>query len=129
MPTKMNLMGAGCPALQAIASMGFVSNSLTAAGSTQGTALALPTDFNVFTTVAASTGGILPAAGTNYQLADTIIVVNHGANALTVYPQTGGKIGVASANTGLSVPSGKMAWFTVTDATAGANIWAASVSA
>lgn len=129
MPTKQNLMGAGCPALQAVASMGFVSNALTATGSTQGTALALPTDFNVFTTVAASTGGLLPAAGVNYQVADTIIVVNHGANALTIYPQVGGKIGVAAVNAGLSVPSGKMAWFTVTDATAGANIWGASVSA
>lgn len=129
MPTKMNLMGAGCPALQAIASMGFVSGGLTAAGSTQGTALALPTDFNVFTTVAASTGGILPAAGINYQVADVIIVVNHGASTLTVYPQTGGKIGVAAANAGLAVASGKSAWFMLVDATSGANIWAASVSA
>lgn len=129
MPTKQNLMGAGCPALQAVASMGFPSTGLTAAGSTQGTALALPSDFNVFTTTGASTGAILPAAGTNYQVADTVIVVNHGGNTLTVYPPVGGKIGTGSANTGLSVPSGKMAWFTLVDATAGANIWAASVSA
>lgn len=129
MPTKQNLMGAGCPALQSQASMGFVSNALTATGSTQGTALVLPTDFNVFTTVAASTGAILPAAGVNYQVADTIIIVNHGASTLAVYPQVGGKIGTGSVNAALSVPSGKTGTFLLVDATAGANIWAASVSA
>lgn len=122
-------MGAGCAALQARASMGFPSVGLTAAGSTQGTALALPSDFNQFSTVAASTGAILPPAGFQYQVTDTVIVVNHGASALTVYPATGGKIGTGATNAGLSVPSGKTAWFLMVDATAGANVWAASVSA
>lgn len=125
MPTQANLMGAGCPALQARASMGFPSIGLTATGSTQGTALALPSDFNQFSTAAASTGAILPATGFQYQITDTIIVVNHGANALTVYPPTGGTIGTASANTGFSVASGKTAWFLVV----GTNAYAASVSA
>lgn len=129
MPTQANLMGAGCAALQARASMGFPSVGLTALGSTQGTALVLPSDFNVFTTVGASTGAILPAASFQYQITDTVIAVNHGASALTVYPPTGGKIGTASVNAGLSVPSGKTAWFLLVDSTNGANIWAASVSA
>lgn len=129
MPTQANLMGAGCAALQARASMGFPSTGLTATGSTQGTALALPSDFNVFTTVAASTGAVLPASGFQYQVTDTVIAVNHGASSLTVYPPTGGKIGTASVNAGLAVPSGKTAWFLMVDSTVGANVWAASVSA
>lgn len=111
--------------MQARASMGFPSSGLTATGSTQGTALALPSDFNIFTTVAASTGSILPATGYQYQVTDTIIVVNHGANAMNVYPPTGGTIGTAAANTALAVPSGKTAWFLVV----GTNAFAASVSA
>lgn len=129
MPTKQNLMGAGCAPLQAVASMGFVSGALTAVGSTQGTALVLPSDFNIITTAAASTGVILPASSANYQVADTVIVVNHGANAILVYPQTGGKIGVGATNAGLSVGSGKTGTFTLVDATSGANIWASQVSA
>jgi len=129
MPTQANLMGSGCAPLQARASMGFPSTGLTAAGSTQGTALALPSDFNVFTTVGASTGAILPAAGFQYQITDTVIVVNHGANALSVYPPVGGKVQTGAANAALSVGAGKTAWFLLVDSTAGANIWAASVSA
>lgn len=129
MPTQANLMGAGCAALQARASMGFPSTGLTATGSTQGAALVLPSDFNVFTTVAASTGAILPAASFQYQVTDTVITVNHGANPLTVYPPTGGKVATGATNAGLAVPAGKTAWFLLVDSTAGANIWAASVSA
>jgi len=121
-------MGAGCPALQAQASVGLLttnSNALTATGSTQGTALALPSDFNVFTTVAASTGAILPVTGPQCNQADTFIVVNHGANALLVYPPTGGKIANGSTNAGLSVGSNKTAWFL----SLGSGNFAASVSA
>jgi len=128
MPTQANLMGSGCPALQAQASVGIIKTGLTALGSSQGTALALPSDFNVFSTVAASTGAILAAAGSTgnqYQPCDSIVVVNHGANALSVYPPTGGTIGTAGANAALSVPAGKTAYFTVV----GANAFAASVSA
>ena len=125
MPTQANLVGSGCAPLQARASMGFPSTGLTATGSTQGTAMALPSDFNVFSTTAASTGAILPGTGFQVQVTDTIIVVNHGASALTVYPPSGGTIGTTAANTGFSVPSGKTAWFLVV----GANAYAASVSA
>lgn len=87
--------------------------------------MALPTDFNVFSNVAANTGAILPVTGFQYQVTDTIIVVNHGANALSVYPPTGGTIGTTAANTAFSVPAGKTAWFLVV----GSNAYAASVSA
>jgi hypothetical protein len=125
MPTQANLTGSGCAPLQARASMGFPSSNLTATGSTQGTALSMPSDFNIFATTAASTGAILPATGFQYQITDTIIVVNHGANALSVYPPVGGTIGTTAANTAFSVPAGKTAWFLVV----GTNAYAASVSA
>jgi hypothetical protein len=111
MPTQSNLMGSGCPALQAQASVGIVSNNLTAAGSTQGTALVLPSDFNIVTTAAASTGAILPAAGPQCNVGDSFIVVNHGANSLSVYPPTGGKIGTGSVNAALALPSGKTGFY------------------
>jgi hypothetical protein len=125
MPTQANLMGTGCPALQAQASVGMIKTGLSGAGTTQGTATAVTSDFNVFSTVGASSGAILPATGTQYQLADSIIVVNHGANALTVYPPSGGTISTLSANAGLSVGAGKTAYFTIV----GSNAYAASVSA
>jgi len=121
-------MGAGCPALQAQASLGILntnSNALTATGSTQGTALALPSDFNIFTTVAASTGAILPASGPQCQQTDNFVVVNHGANALSVYPPTGGKIANGTANAALSVPANKTAFFL----SLGSGNFAASLSA
>jgi hypothetical protein len=105
MTTVRNLMGTGVSALSAQATAtGLLTNSLTAAGSTQGTALAMPSDYLVFTTVAASTGTILPA---NCVSGDWYTVVNHGANALLVYPPTGGKIANGSTNAGLSVGAGK----------------------
>jgi hypothetical protein len=125
MPTQSNLIGSGCPALQAQASVGIVKGGLTAAGTNQGTAAACPSDFNVFTTVASSTGAILPATGSMYQVPDQLVVVNHGANALTVYPPTGGTIGTNAANAGVSVPAGKMGFFYVV----GSNAYAYSVSA
>lgn len=124
MPTQANLMGSGCAALQARASMGFPSSNLTAVGATQGTALPLPTDFNVFTTTPVGTGAILPATGFQYQVTDTVIVVNHGANALLVYPPTGGQVANGAVNAALSVPTLKTAWFLVV----GTNLYAASVS-
>ena len=114
MPTQSNLMGSGCPALQAQASMGLVKSGLTALGTNQATALALPSDGNIFLTVALGTGAILPATGVNIQPLDTILVFNHGANALLVYPPVGGTISTLSANTAVSVPAGKFCTFIVT---------------
>lgn len=125
MPTQANLTGSGCAPLQARASMGFPSTGLTAVGTNQATALVLPSDFNVITTAAASTGAILPATGFQYQLCDTIIVCNHGANAITVYPPVGGTIGTGATNAGISLPAGKVGWFLIS----GTNGYASSVSA
>jgi hypothetical protein len=51
--------------------------------------------------------------------------MNHGANTLSVYPPTGGKIANGSANAAFSVAANKMATFV----NIGSGNWAASVSA
>jgi hypothetical protein len=84
-----------------------VFTGLTAAGSTQATALALPGDLNIFGTVGASTGGIL----LDRDVGDGIHVVNGGANALSIYPPTGQQINAAAVNVAVSVPAGKAATF------------------
>lgn len=48
----------------------------------------------------------LPAAG---DLGELFWVHNGGANALSVYPPTGGSINAAAANAALSVAAGKTA--------------------
>lgn len=121
---------ASVPEFTRQAIVGIPSTSLTATGSSQGTALALPTDFNIFTTVASSTGAILPwgvdgATQGPVQVADEITVVNHGANTLSIYPQSGGKIANGSANAAFSVAATKTAYFTYI----GSGNWAASLSA
>lgn len=84
--------------------------ALTATGSTQGTALAIPLgqDLSVFGTVAASTGCILP---TGIGRSEEYAIANHGANALSVYPPSGGTMGSASVNTAYSLAAGKTGYF------------------
>jgi hypothetical protein len=121
MTTIRNLMGTGASGPAAQAAVGYPSTGLTATGTNQATALALPSDFNVFTTVGASTGAILPISNTG----DWITVVNHGASTLSVYPPTGGKIANGSANAAFSVAATKTAQFQCIDSTN----FAASLSA
>lgn len=128
MPTLTNLLGSGNSALTSIASLGVLtaaSGAMTATGTTQGNAVAVLSDFNVFTTVAAGTGAILPANGPNVNATDNYFITNHGANALLVYPAVGGKISTGATNAGFSVAAGKLANFL----NLGSNNWAASVSA
>lgn len=89
----------GVPAVAARAIVGDVATGLTAAGSTQATALALAAANNFVSTAAASTGVILPPGN----VGDAVFVFNGGANSLTVYPPVGGTINNLSANTGLAV--------------------------
>lgn len=103
-----NLMAFGLSPFAAQAIVGDVADSLTATGSTQGTALKLSAANNVVTTTAASTGVQLPAMN----VGDAVEVANLGANALLVYPLTGGTIQGGAANAGFSVGAGKTAVFT-----------------
>jgi len=81
--------------------------NLTAAGTTQANAFAIPSgqDLSVFTTVASGAGARLPVNGLT--LGEEYVVANHGALALLLYPGLGGQIGQAGANAGVSVPAGK----------------------
>jgi len=99
MSLAARMVTAGLSAIQAQAVQGTVANSLTAAGSTQATALLLGADINNVTTVAASTGVIAPAMNPG----DDIIVRNGGANALLLYPPVGASINGLGVNAGYSI--------------------------
>lgn len=76
---------------------------LVAQGSTQATALPLQAVYNVFATVAASTGAILPAGVPKNS---EVVVKNGGANALAVYPPAGYVINTLAANASISIAAG-----------------------
>lgn len=99
MTVQARLVVAGMSAVEAQADVGTVANNLTATGSSQATAVTLGADFNRFTTVAASTGCIIPPLNPG----DTIQVFNAGANALSLYPPSGGIINALSANAAYSI--------------------------
>lgn len=102
-----NLVGGGFSAGQANAATGAIDvrNTLTATGSSASDALSVGSAVNRFTTVAASTGAICQVL----QAGDQIVVVNHGANSLTVYPPTGGTI---NNTTSIAVAANKSAFIT-----------------
>ena len=92
------------------------TGGITATGSTQATAFALTTSYNVVTIVAASTGVALPtmaAAGL------ICVIVNRGANALLVYPANGSGAAIdgAAANTAVSLPVNTTAVYEASSAT------------
>jgi hypothetical protein len=74
----------------------FLDNNLSGQGSTITNAVPLQAQYSRFTTVAASTGAVLPRSpGALYE----VVVRNNGANALTVYAPAGFQVnGVASAS-------------------------------
>lgn len=76
-----------------------VSAAVSAAGSTQGTATALTSDYNAVTTVAAGAGVILPAT----VVGKVVIVANKGANALLVYPPASSAIDSGTTNSAYSL--------------------------
>jgi len=101
---------------------GDFATGLTATGNSQATGLVLPADANEFTTVASSTGCVIPA---QLNIGDAVMVFNFGANALSVYPPVGESINALSANTAFSVASGGRAAFWKANNTR----WAAILSA
>lgn len=115
MAIKNNLTGVGVSPNQALQQVGTVTNSLTATGTTQADAYALGlTDYNIFTTVAASTGARLPST---MSAGDEMWVVNYGASTLSLYPPTGGKINNGSANAAISITANKNANIVCIDGT------------
>lgn len=77
----------------------------TATGTVQGDAFAIATSFIRFTTVAANTGGRLPATG------GLIEVENGGVSALKVYPDSGNTIDGGSANAAVTLAVGEKRLF------------------
>jgi hypothetical protein len=88
-------------------SPGAVGTGLTAAGSTQGTALVLndTQEVAIFGTVAASTGCVLPQSG----IGDDVYVVNGGANPLNIYPPVGHILNGQAVNTAYALAVAKAA--------------------
>jgi hypothetical protein len=93
------MVAAGLSAIQAQAIQGTVANNLTATGTTQATALPLGADLNNVTTVAASSGVIMPAMNPG----DEIVVRNGGANALSLYPPVGAQINALGVNAAYAI--------------------------
>ena len=88
--------------------VGSISTALTGAGTNQATGAVCPSKTNVFTSVASGTGcklgvTVIGATTSNLTVGDEIHVINHGANALLVYPPSGGKINNGTGDAALSV--------------------------
>lgn len=103
------LTGAGFAPLQAVGVIGDEDNGtgagITATGATQGTAYALGAVNSHFTTVAASTGALLPVASAP---GEELRVFNYGANSLSVYPPVGGKCNNGVINTAVALAANTM---------------------
>lgn len=98
MALAKQIMGGGVSAGMAKAINGTVAATLSGAGTSLATGTAINAAFNVFTTVAAGTGGTLPSC----ELGDSVWVFNNTAtNALTVYPDSGSTINQLSASVGI----------------------------
>lgn len=90
-----------------------LQSPLTALGSSQTTAFPLLASAdNIFGTVAASTGAILPVVAPP----DEVGVWNGGASTLTIYPPVGGTINGGSVNSSVSLTAGSGVTFTAVDA-------------
>jgi hypothetical protein len=85
-----------------------LQTGLTATGSSQATAFLLTNNtLHEFTTVASSTGAILPVGVTPSEVS----IFNHGASSLSIYPPMGGSIDAGTANASVSLAAGSGATF------------------
>lgn len=102
MPLAKNVMRAGLSAGAARAVNGNeMQSTITAAGTTQGTAAAMEGDVNIISTATVGQGGILSA----YAIAgDDQLVYNATDVSVKVYPPSGGKFNQLAANTGFVLP-------------------------
>jgi len=102
MPLAKNVMRAGISAGAARSINGNeVQSALTAAGTTQGTAVAMEGDVNVISTATTGQGGIL----SSYAMAgDDQMVYNSTAVDILIYPPSGGNVNQLAANAGFVLP-------------------------
>lgn len=108
---QADMMGCGVPWPVAQTMAGAQVLAQTATGNNQATACVLNSANTEFTTVAASTGAILPGTTGRVTAGDVLLVVNNGANTLAVYPPVGFRIGTTATNGAVSVPANKTALF------------------
>lgn len=103
----------------ALVSTGFVDASagdtISAAGTTRADATALTKAINHLTTVAASTGVILPASAT-VGIGGMVLVVNDGASAAKVYAAGSDTIDGTAGTTGVTLTNAKRSLFVVVSA-------------
>lgn len=92
-----------------------VAAGLTAAGTTRATALALTKEINVISAAAASTGVVLPPASM-VGIGGRVVVVNGGANAITVYAAGSDTIDGTTGSTGVTLTNAKRCEYFVTEA-------------
>lgn len=101
MPLAKNVMQGGTSAGQARAINGNnVNATVTAAGTTQGTATAIGADLNVVTTATAAQGVILYAGvpGDDQWVHNAVV-----SASIVVYPPTGSKINQIATNGGMTL--------------------------
>ena len=89
---------AGLPETLQLAICKDTATSVSAAGTTQGTATELTAACSEVTTVTSGTGVVLSA---NLAAGDEQSVFNAGANALKVYPPSGSRINALPSNTAM----------------------------
>lgn len=99
MATAVDIMKGGFSAFGARAINGQNNITVTAAGTSQTDATAVTASTIVVTTAAASTGIRLPAC----EIGDSMNVLNLGANAVTIYPDSGAQINALGANAGFQL--------------------------
>ena len=113
MPLSANVIQGGLSGGTARAVVGGAINStVSAAGTTQGTATAITADVVIVSTVASGAGVVVPLVGHG-----SMLVYNAGANPLKVYPGSGAAINQLSANTAMNLPintSVLLTWASVT---------------
>jgi hypothetical protein len=91
------------------------AGGLTALGGGQAGAYVIATSISVFTTVAASTGALLPAlikSGAAIPAGTPVKIFNRGANTLSVYPPNGQRIEGLVANSPSGIGANGVAIFT-----------------
>ena len=95
------IMGAGIPGLAVAALTQDCAATVSAAGTTQGTATELTATDNEVTTVGANAGVVLAS---KLAPGDEQTVYNSGANPLKVYPPSGFLIRPLAANAAMTLP-------------------------
>ena len=112
------VLAAGTSGVTTTAICGDVANTLTAAGSTAADALVVSAAIVRVSTAALGTGIKIP----NAEAGSMIVVINDGANALKVYPQTGSTIdgaasvSVTAAKRTILVGISPTAWYSIPSA-------------